>query len=572
MNRRRFTISAISAVGVATALGARGSNFIANASTPPENVTTLNIQYALTNFKGYKLYTRTYNGRTYGPNIETTPGSTLSIKIVNKLPPNPPATVPAGSVPIPTTRSMMDMINPRFHGPMQGSGTIDAMNNPHGFNSTNLHVHGIQTTPHLFDPVGTSDPLAELIQIAPGETFQYDLPVPADHPSGLHWYHPHKHGATDVQVSGGMAGLLIVRGPIDEVPEIAAAREIFMVVQSLHVNPSKTQPGVFDREYVAYETPSNGGYFLSTQFTMMTVNGEGVDWIDHRSMNDRHKPLGVPQFALAPGEVVRLRFLNGTNTQPLMLALPGFETWQIGLDGINTLTAIPRDFTGKGTKLVTPENLFTAPMRLAMSGNRVEMLLRAPNTPGTYTLSSLANVGVDFIPHPRLKLANFVVSGAPVKMGVPTDLPVPTREYPVITQEDVNPFPKREYVLDEQQNNTLLFGTQGFTVNQSLYQESESGTQPVRGSTEEWTVVNKTSEAHPIHLHVNSFQLVKINDTVVHPVEVWDNFCVPAAVGLTPGTITIRIRFREGNVGKSVFHCHILNHEDTGMMRNFLIT
>lgn len=572
MNRRRFVVTAVSAAGVGAALGARGSNLLASASPLAGNVTVLNVQYALTNFKGYKLYTRTYNGRTYGPNIETTPGSTLSVKIVNKLPPNPPATVPIGSVQIPTTSSMLDVMDPLFRGPTKPSGTIDAMNNPHGFNSTNLHVHGIQTTPHLFNPVGTSDPMAELLQIVPGETFQYNLPVPADHPSGLHWYHPHKHGATDVQVSGGMAGLLIVRGPIDEVPEIAAAREIFMVVQSLHVNPSKTQPGVYDREYVAYETPANGGYFLSTQFTMMTVNGEGVDWIDHRGMTDRHKPLGVPAFAVAPGEVVRLRFLNGTNTQPLMLALPGFKTWQIGLDGVNTLTAIPRDFTGNGTRAITPKNLFTAPMRLAMSGNRVELLLKAPDAPGTYTLSSLANKGVDFVDHPKLDLANFVVSGAPVTMGVPTALPVPTREYPVITQADVDPFPKREYVLDEQDNNTLLFGTLGFTVNQSLYEEMESGTQPRRGTTEEWTIVNKTAEAHPIHLHVNSFQLVKINQTVVEPVEVWDNFCVPAAVGLTPGTITIRIRFREGNVGKSVFHCHILNHEDTGMMRNFLIT
>ncbi len=111
MNRRRFAVSAISAAGIATALGTRGSNLIAIASTPAKRVNVLNIQYALTNFKSYKLYTRTSNGRTYGPNIETTPGSTLSVRIVNKLPPNPPATPPTGSVQIPTTSSMLDVQN-----------------------------------------------------------------------------------------------------------------------------------------------------------------------------------------------------------------------------------------------------------------------------------------------------------------------------------------------------------------------------------------------------------------------------------------------------------------------------
>ena len=85
-----------------------------------------------------------------------------------------------------------------------------------------------------------------MIQVQPGQTYSYDFPIPPDHPSGLHWYHPHNHGSTDVQVSNGMAGLVIVvRGPIDQVPEIKAAREIFMVVQTLDVNPSKTRKRAF---------------------------------------------------------------------------------------------------------------------------------------------------------------------------------------------------------------------------------------------------------------------------------------------------------------------------------------
>src|ERR1700723_1073946 len=110
---------------------------------------------------------------------------------------------------------------------------IDRMTGPHAFNTPNLHVHGVQTIPHIFYPLGTSNPAAMMVAIEPGKTFEYPFPIPSDHPSGLFWYHPHHHGATDVQVSGGMAGLLIVRGPIDSVPEIAAAREILLAIQTL---------------------------------------------------------------------------------------------------------------------------------------------------------------------------------------------------------------------------------------------------------------------------------------------------------------------------------------------------
>ena len=61
-----------------------------------------------------------------------------------------------------------------------------------------------------------------------------------------------------------MAGLIVVRGPIDEVPEIKAAREIFMVVQTLDVNPSKKNKNLYEREYISFRSPQNGGYTFST--------------------------------------------------------------------------------------------------------------------------------------------------------------------------------------------------------------------------------------------------------------------------------------------------------------------
>jgi FtsP/CotA-like multicopper oxidase with cupredoxin domain len=367
-----------------------------------------------------------------------------------------------------------------------------------------------------------------------------------------------------------MAGLIVVRGPIDEVPEIAAAREIFLAIQTLNVNRSKTNPQIYEREYVAYKTPAQGGYDFTTEFTMITVNGEAAYWV--RNPTDKvpaeFTPLGVPEYHVQPGEVIRLRMLNGANAAPLPLVLPGFEAWEIGLDGINTLTPVPLDMSGKGVTVVTPENMLTAPIALIVEGNRLELLLRAPKTEGTYTLSSLAlrdltpNLGGKF------DLARFHVSGSHVRMGIPASLPTPKREYPVIKEKDI--VAHRQFVLDQGPRKDLLTGF-GFTINDKLYQEMECPTQPRVGTCEEWVIVNKTPDFHPFHLHENSFQLITINDSPILPLEIWDTFGVPPKVNGVDGTMRIRVRFVHWT-GKTVFHCHVLPHEDTGMMQNILMT
>jgi len=576
MDRRRFIVTGFSAAAAGTALasdacsGNIGNSLSPGPLSPQGPVYDLTVQYALTNIKGYKLRTRTYQGRTIAPMIQTRPGDTLTMRIINHLPPNPPAAPPMGSVLIPDVRDSMEAMDPHFHGGVKRSDEINLMNNPHGFNTTNLHVHGIQTIPHIFYPLGTTDPRAPMLEIDPGKNFLYNFPVPADHPSGLHWYHPHKHGSTDVQVSGGMAGLLVVRGPIDEVPEIAAAREIFVAVQSLNVNPSKTHPGTYDREYIAYRTKENGGYAFGTDYTMLTVNGEGVYWVlnetDHKP--PYLTPLGVPEYAVRPGEVVRLRLLNGTNFLPLLLALPGFETWAIGFDGVNTLKPLAIDMSGEGVTEITPENLFTAPIQLAAQAKRIELLLRAPAKEGSYVLSSLASDRIVPALGKEFEIARFVVTGSPVRMGIPTSLPVPTREYPIISDKAI--VARRTFYFGQGERRDLLTGF-GFTIDGELYQEMVCATRPKVGTCEEWRLENKTVDLHPFHLHENSFQLFAINDKPVDPISIHDTFSIPPKHDGVNGSLTIRVRFKQW-YGKTVFHCHAVTHEDTGMMQNILMT
>jgi FtsP/CotA-like multicopper oxidase with cupredoxin domain len=121
----------------------------------------------------------------------------LNVRLRNELPPDPIVEPPPG---------------------------IDAENNPRDFNITALHFQGLQTMPHLFSPTGTPDPSARMLAVKSGESLTYDLELPEDHAFGLYWYHPYRHGSATVQVAGGMAGLILVKGAIDEVPEIAAGR------------------------------------------------------------------------------------------------------------------------------------------------------------------------------------------------------------------------------------------------------------------------------------------------------------------------------------------------------------
>lgn len=108
------------------------------------------------------------------PTIRVFPGETVRITLENQLPPEP------------------------------GCNSAD-INVPHCFNTTNLHAHGVWVS-----PVGNSDNV--LLTIRPGVTFDYEYNIPADHPAGTFWYHPHRHGSTAMQVGSGMAGALIIQG------------------------------------------------------------------------------------------------------------------------------------------------------------------------------------------------------------------------------------------------------------------------------------------------------------------------------------------------------------------------
>jgi FtsP/CotA-like multicopper oxidase with cupredoxin domain len=541
----------------------------------------LTVRYATHELLGYTVHTRTYNGNLTGPTIETTPGSTLSIRVVNDLPPNPPEHVPDHPVPIPfydrpSMHAMSMRLRARGKMPMTHSTTIDRMNNPHDFNTTNLHVHGIQTVPHIFHPIGTSDPTALMLAIEPGSSFLFNFPIPENHPSGLYWYHPHHHGATDVQVGGGMAGLLIVRGPIDEVPEIKAAREILLAVQTLELNPSAHDPNLLHFEFVAYQPPypEGKGYNCAFDYMIVMVNGQPVSFVNYvyeppkkttrRTASVRFEPHPPPVYHMRPGEVVRLRMLQGTNFMYMPVTLEGMEVYIIERDGVNLLAPSLLD-QSHPAHVVDLQNLYAGTTIDMAPGNRAEMLIRA-QAPGTYTLRSIANRHVADMYYPTIDLAKFVVSGTPMQMSIPASLPKPTREYPPISQREI--VRTRVLQFSEADSTSILPGV-AYLLDGLSYDETRIDWSPVVGTAEEWTLTNTSDEGHPFHIHTNSFEVLAVNGAPI-PRTIRDVIWIPPTQGGSPGSVRFRIRFKQWK-GKDVLHCHILPHEDLGMMQNTLL-
>jgi hypothetical protein len=143
-----------------------------------------------------KVRLRSYAGSSVTPNapyvaptIEVDPGDTVRITLNNKLPADPSCTT--------------------MH---------EDPNNPHCFNGTNLHSHGL-----WISPTGNGDNV--LLSINPGVSFQYEYNIPPDHPAGTFWYHPHRHGSTALQVSSGMACVDRARRPAADGTAGSAAGE-----------------------------------------------------------------------------------------------------------------------------------------------------------------------------------------------------------------------------------------------------------------------------------------------------------------------------------------------------------
>jgi FtsP/CotA-like multicopper oxidase with cupredoxin domain/peroxiredoxin len=459
----------------------------------------------------------TYNGRPVGPTIRVRRGSTLCIKLINELVRTqaPPLIIEAK----PWVSSQEEP--------------------PHDLFSTNLHTHGLHVSPE-----GNSDNIFR--EIPPGGSFQYTIAIPADHPTGTFWYHPHHHGSVAYQLGNGLAGVLIVEGDssprksrvrdLDEVPEIAAARERILLLQQLILERDSHGVGWVDPYDIYHDQPRPGAY------EAIAING-----------------VVQPTYTMRPGEVQRWRIINAGragyqelrwyNERGMELRTMPFS--EIALDGL-----------ARGA-LVLRRSVTLYP------GSRSDVLVKAPAARGSYFLCALQEDEASGSEKVKIRrLAQLVVAGRQLPMNMPAAAELATCK-PFASIEAAECTVRRNVVFQYDDKRKI------FRINGLSFSQQKQPEQAVLGAAEEWTLSaeapaeGQQDEPHPFHVHVNPFEVVKIENLqtgAVYPVSEWrDTIAVESGK-----RVTIRLRWRDF-AGKTVFHCHTLDHEDQGMMHTIRI-
>jgi suppressor of ftsI len=281
--------------------------------------------------------------------------------------------------------------------------------------------------------------------------------------------------------------------------------------------------------------------------------------IDRRGAKPVAISQSLPTYKMRPGEVIRLLIRNGTDGIFLPLVLPGFEVYVIGQDGINLLKPEKAGDDLKSAVRMAP-------------GNRNEMLIRAPMRDTKGTLRALAQMPMsanlmseaigEMMSTPEIRIAAFEVSGAPKQMAIPETLPVPSREYPLISDAEI--AARHTVTFSMKTGSNRIIDGFAYLIDSKLYQERKVDPRVRLGTAEEWEIVNHSDGIHPFHIHVNSFEVMGLpSDPNYHRLH--DTIWLPPF-----SSLRMRTRFKTWR-GKTIYHCHVLPHEDSSMLKNFLI-
>ena len=449
----------------------------------------LRAELGPTEINGQTYQSTTYNGEYPGPTLVICPGDLLRINLRNALDPaNYPGASGQYGVPLP-----MDD-EPDIRG------------------ETNIHTHGFHVTPRR-----PSDNI--FVVIKPGEVFRYRYKIPRAHPPGFYWYHPHRHGQTNVQDFGGMNGGIIIKGGIDSAKRWRkiGTRDLVINQTALGVDAAACGPVV---PFPCTIQPKPRGTLL--------VGDVRVPFVPpaQRFVNGALNP----EIKIQPGELQRWRIANTSVSSFLCMQLEGQPFQVLALDG-NYL----RRITTEDTMLIGPSS-------------RREVLVVGPPA-GTYALNQLSLSATGCAAPGAQTLATLNSSGPTVTpKQPPRRLPDQQRD---LRNDQINST--HDIVYSQQPPNFFINGEQ-FTGPENVMERLELN------KTSEWTIQNTTTDWHTFHIHINDFQITELNGQPVDQVRFADNISIP------PGQ-SVTLRYRPTDfTGKFVFHCHVLGHEDNGMM------
>lgn len=370
---------------------------------------------------------------------------------------------------------------------------------------TNIHYHGMHVSPQ-----GDGDNVFR--KMSPGESYRSEITVPEDHATGTYWYHVHYHGNTETQVEGGLTGLIIVEGLEDKLPaelqDLTQRQLVFRDIQT-------TKDGA------AIQTGS--GKIDSSKPSKWLVNGY---------LRPQLQPI-------APGEIQLWRLSNQSADLFYHIKLEKHPMIVLAEDGN------PVWETYKAEDLVLPP------------GKRFDVLVQGSDE-GSYKLKTLPfDEGFELLP--QKTLATLPVTGDPVDDQLPkTPLELSDKTATSLAHAEVS---KRR--LFRFSFGTSPKGAFEALINGDTFDPSKIDVTPVVNTVEQWKLVNDSNEDHPFHIHVNDFQVMRVNGKPYHAHGLQDVVIIPK----NGGSVVIRNPF-EDFTGEFVFHCHILAHEDAGMMQS----
>lgn len=398
--------------------------------------------------------------------------------------------------------------------------SMKGMRSPHGPNVTNLHTHGLWISPRA-----PSDDVT--LSIEPGKDYNYEFRIEKEHVSGTFWYHPHKHGSVESQVKQGMAGAIIITGGIDELDGIKDAEDRLLVIQQIEPEPS---PGAV----AAVKTIQD---IAGPPNKTTTINA-----------------LHAPTITLSEQGLERWRFV-AANTHDFL----HFELREAGTGRNEDMHVIAYD--GIPVQDVRAVSEFSM-----ASGNRVDVLVR-PTKPAIYEIWKRGDAGqFDQIPDDELIGFLDARSIPDTRADIPQTIPG-KYSHPHIHKEELNK-PTRTVVfsVDRTDPDNPIFLIDGNEYDE----DTPNQLLDVKG-VEEWHILNTNGFMHPFHIHVNPFEIVETSDNSVRPGTWLDTVRLPPGTEDNPGYVKMRTRYQKFT-GTFVLHCHILAHEDRGMMQNVIIS
>ncbi|MBV9990739.1 MAG: multicopper oxidase domain-containing protein [Alphaproteobacteria bacterium] len=453
------------------------------------------------------------------PTLHVNPGDNIKIELTNLVP-----TPPGG-------RTMV-VSNDQT---VCGSATMNDA-------SVNMHFHGTNTAPRCH-----SDEVIHTL-VNSGESFTYNLRIPPDEPPGLYWYHPHVHGTSSGMLQGGATGAIEVEGIQNIQPAVAGLPERYLVLRD-------------------------------QQNTGDASHGSGLPNVPNWDISVNYVPIDFPAYkpaviAMQSGQPEFWRVVNaGANTiMDLEVVYDGVPQplQVVALDGVPTGS---KDGKHQGT-IVTETDAILPPSA------RVEFIVAPPGP--DVKKAQLITLGIDggaaSDSNPRRPFANITAATAPNRLP---RMPEPNggarkmrfddlANAPVTQHRDL--FFSEYYQAFGHDTEKVDFFITVDGAKETLFDPNEPpAITTTRGAVEEWRIENRTQELHEFHMHQIHFLVTAVNDKHIRKdrQQLYDVFQVPYWSGHPNEpypSITVKLDFRGPTVGDFVYHCHILDHEDAGMM------